>query len=427
MQYRHATDTQITFSLRFHARECVVSARTNLYLKQKTFVFAVEMYLQFACCAAVPGGGRNKEYALHLLHMCKGNIHVRFFQFNSFIPFPPSLKFLYHLFSLFFFSWYNFEQCIIVVEDKKVNKIVYNQCLNIHVLHTFRNFIHWGCLYKIHEISRIIKKWYLSLELDLCYSVSAIFYVHTKSLSLSIFHTLYFPSFSSFSSITYSSKLYQIERLIVRFLLWFETFQLTHNQYRIDLYLPVLKQRNIIIFNTSLYFHISLSFILLHAQKSAHSLTLLTRNYFILFELFNFYLIIFINLSQLRNTLIMKLFQIQKARISHLLDVSLLLNSFINSINVVRCSFLGSNVKADETDASVASGTSVAELRVPRDRPMDVAGNGRILPGPVEVQQGLLCDLARRGWQVRETMRAILLSVEEAVPGRIQETACSSR
>lgn len=34
------------------------------------------MYLQFACCAAVPGGGRNKEYALHLLHMCKGNIHV---------------------------------------------------------------------------------------------------------------------------------------------------------------------------------------------------------------------------------------------------------------------------------------------------------------------------------------------------------------
>ncbi|XP_051166525.1 uncharacterized protein LOC127284870 isoform X2 [Leptopilina boulardi] len=34
----------------------------------------LEMYLQFACCAAVPGGGRNKEYALHLLHMCRGNI-----------------------------------------------------------------------------------------------------------------------------------------------------------------------------------------------------------------------------------------------------------------------------------------------------------------------------------------------------------------
>ncbi|XP_060525589.1 uncharacterized protein LOC132701551 isoform X3 [Cylas formicarius] len=35
----------------------------------------VEMYLDFACCAAVPGGGRNKEYAMHLLHMCGGNIH----------------------------------------------------------------------------------------------------------------------------------------------------------------------------------------------------------------------------------------------------------------------------------------------------------------------------------------------------------------
>lgn len=36
----------------------------------------IEMYLEFACCAAVPGGGRNKEYALHLLNMCHGNIHV---------------------------------------------------------------------------------------------------------------------------------------------------------------------------------------------------------------------------------------------------------------------------------------------------------------------------------------------------------------
>lgn len=34
------------------------------------------MYMDFACCAAVPGGGRNKEYALHLLHLCKGNIQV---------------------------------------------------------------------------------------------------------------------------------------------------------------------------------------------------------------------------------------------------------------------------------------------------------------------------------------------------------------
>lgn len=36
----------------------------------------VEMYMDFACCAAVPGGGRNKEYALHLLHLCKGNVQV---------------------------------------------------------------------------------------------------------------------------------------------------------------------------------------------------------------------------------------------------------------------------------------------------------------------------------------------------------------
>lgn len=34
------------------------------------------MYMDFACCAAVPGGGRNKEYALHLLHLCKGNVQV---------------------------------------------------------------------------------------------------------------------------------------------------------------------------------------------------------------------------------------------------------------------------------------------------------------------------------------------------------------
>lgn len=37
------------------------------------------MYLEFACCAAVPGGGRNKEYAMYLLNLCGGNIHVSFF------------------------------------------------------------------------------------------------------------------------------------------------------------------------------------------------------------------------------------------------------------------------------------------------------------------------------------------------------------
>ncbi|XP_024080741.1 uncharacterized protein LOC106672933 isoform X1 [Cimex lectularius] len=35
----------------------------------------IDMYLEFACCAAVPGGGRNKEYALHVLHLCHGKIH----------------------------------------------------------------------------------------------------------------------------------------------------------------------------------------------------------------------------------------------------------------------------------------------------------------------------------------------------------------
>lgn len=34
----------------------------------------LEAYLEFACCAAVAGGGRNKEYALHVLALCQGNI-----------------------------------------------------------------------------------------------------------------------------------------------------------------------------------------------------------------------------------------------------------------------------------------------------------------------------------------------------------------
>uniref|UniRef100_T1IPX5 Transcriptional-regulating factor 1 n=1 Tax=Strigamia maritima TaxID=126957 RepID=T1IPX5_STRMM len=34
----------------------------------------VEAYLEFACCAAIPGGGRNKEYALIVLHMANGNL-----------------------------------------------------------------------------------------------------------------------------------------------------------------------------------------------------------------------------------------------------------------------------------------------------------------------------------------------------------------
>ncbi|CAG7818712.1 unnamed protein product, partial [Allacma fusca] len=33
-----------------------------------------EKYLEFACCSAIPGGGRNKEYALHVLNNCNGDI-----------------------------------------------------------------------------------------------------------------------------------------------------------------------------------------------------------------------------------------------------------------------------------------------------------------------------------------------------------------
>ncbi|CAG9762190.1 unnamed protein product [Ceutorhynchus assimilis] len=49
----------------------------------------IGMYLEFACCAAIPGGGRNKEYAMHLLHMCGGNIHdamLRLMQPSPYLP-----------------------------------------------------------------------------------------------------------------------------------------------------------------------------------------------------------------------------------------------------------------------------------------------------------------------------------------------------
>lgn len=39
---------------------------------------SVDKYLEFACCSAIPGGGRNKEYALHLLSLCHGDINVSF-------------------------------------------------------------------------------------------------------------------------------------------------------------------------------------------------------------------------------------------------------------------------------------------------------------------------------------------------------------
>ena len=33
-------------------------------------------YQDFACCAAIPGNGTNKEFALHLLYLCQGDIKV---------------------------------------------------------------------------------------------------------------------------------------------------------------------------------------------------------------------------------------------------------------------------------------------------------------------------------------------------------------
>ncbi|XP_018899320.2 uncharacterized protein [Bemisia tabaci] len=34
----------------------------------------LDMFLEFACCACIQGGGRNKECALHILYLCHGNI-----------------------------------------------------------------------------------------------------------------------------------------------------------------------------------------------------------------------------------------------------------------------------------------------------------------------------------------------------------------
>ncbi|XP_050443678.1 uncharacterized protein LOC126847469 isoform X2 [Adelges cooleyi] len=49
----------------------------------------VEMYMDFACCAAVPGGGRNKEYALHLLHLCRGNVQEAMLKLMQPTPYLP--------------------------------------------------------------------------------------------------------------------------------------------------------------------------------------------------------------------------------------------------------------------------------------------------------------------------------------------------
>nr|XP_024217845.1 uncharacterized protein LOC106689252 [Halyomorpha halys] len=61
--------------------------------------YEIEKYLEFACCAAVPGGGRNKEHALHLLHICNGIIQdaiLKLMQPVSWLPADhPLLTFEY--------------------------------------------------------------------------------------------------------------------------------------------------------------------------------------------------------------------------------------------------------------------------------------------------------------------------------------------
>ncbi|XP_071053390.1 zinc finger protein 541 isoform X2 [Onthophagus taurus] len=50
----------------------------------------VEMYFDFACCAALPGGGRNQEYAMHVLNLSDGNIHEAMLKLMQPTPSLPS-------------------------------------------------------------------------------------------------------------------------------------------------------------------------------------------------------------------------------------------------------------------------------------------------------------------------------------------------
>ena len=47
-------------------------------------LFAVQLYQDLACCAAVKANGANVEHALHLLYLAKGNIQVQFFSMYKF-------------------------------------------------------------------------------------------------------------------------------------------------------------------------------------------------------------------------------------------------------------------------------------------------------------------------------------------------------
>lgn len=56
---------------------CVDSAPVPLSMPSDVALLSsVESFLDMACSVAVIGGSTNKEYALHILHKCKGNIKV---------------------------------------------------------------------------------------------------------------------------------------------------------------------------------------------------------------------------------------------------------------------------------------------------------------------------------------------------------------
>ncbi|ODN01209.1 Transcriptional-regulating factor 1, partial [Orchesella cincta] len=50
----------------------------------------IDNYLEFACCSAVPGGGTNKEYALHLLTLSRGNIREALLRLMEKVPSLPA-------------------------------------------------------------------------------------------------------------------------------------------------------------------------------------------------------------------------------------------------------------------------------------------------------------------------------------------------
>ena len=93
----------------------------------------------------------------------------------------------------------------------------------------------------------------------------------------------------------------------------------------------------------------------------------------------------------------------------------------MNSINS------GGDAKIDETHADTAIAASVAQLRVQRVRSLDDTRDGRILSESPRVQQKLFCNRSRRQNKINEAVRTILLSVEETVSERVQETACETR